>query len=39
MRAVAIEHWQEFGATIKSLRQTHGWSLRAFAREMAMSAS
>jgi transcriptional regulator with XRE-family HTH domain len=39
MRAVAVEHWREFGEMIKTLRQTHGWSLRAFAREIPISPS
>jgi transcriptional regulator with XRE-family HTH domain len=39
MRAAAVEHWREFGEIIRQLREAHSWSLRGFAREMAISPS
>jgi ribosome-binding protein aMBF1 (putative translation factor) len=39
MSSAAVEQWQEFGSLIKSLRQTHGWTLRYVAREIPISSS
>jgi transcriptional regulator with XRE-family HTH domain len=39
MRTVANEHWQKFGAALRSLRQAKGMGLRQFAREIPASPS
>jgi transcriptional regulator with XRE-family HTH domain len=39
MRTVADEHWQAFGAELRSLRQAKGMGLREFARELPTSPS
>jgi transcriptional regulator with XRE-family HTH domain len=39
MRTVADEHWQQFGAELRSLRQAKGMGLREFARELPTSPS
>jgi transcriptional regulator with XRE-family HTH domain len=39
MRAIATEHWQQFGDVVRSLRESHGWSLRRCAREIPISHS
>ena len=38
MRSVADEHWQKFGAELRSLRQAKGIGLRQFAREIPLSS-
>jgi transcriptional regulator with XRE-family HTH domain len=39
MRTVANEHWQQFGAELRSLRQAKGMGLRQFARTVPVSPS
>jgi transcriptional regulator with XRE-family HTH domain len=39
MRTSTAEHWQEFGALLKSLRQSRGWGLRPFARAVRIAPS
>ena len=38
MRSVAVEHWQAFGAELRSLRQAKGMGLRQFAREIPLTS-
>ena len=39
MRTSSVEHWQDFGALLKSLRQSRGWGLRPFARAVHIAPS
>jgi transcriptional regulator with XRE-family HTH domain len=38
MRSVAVEHWEKFGAEIRSLREAKGLGLRQFAREIPLTS-
>jgi transcriptional regulator with XRE-family HTH domain len=38
MRSVASEHWQQFGAELRSLREAKGFGLRQFAREIPLTS-
>jgi transcriptional regulator with XRE-family HTH domain len=38
MRSVAVEHWQKFGAELRSLRQAKGMGLRQFARAIPLTS-
>jgi transcriptional regulator with XRE-family HTH domain len=39
MRAIGAEHRRVFGEAVKRLRETQGWTLRTFARELAIAPS
>ncbi len=39
MRASNVEHWREFGTSLKSLRESRGWGLRPFARAIRIAPS
>ena len=38
MRSVDPEHWQKFGADLRSLREAKGFGLRQFAREIPLTS-
>ena len=38
MRSIAVEHWQKFGAELRSLRQAKGMGLRQFARAIPLTS-
>ena len=38
MRSVAVEHWQQFGVELRSLRQAKGMGLRQFARAIPVTS-
>lgn len=39
MRASSVQQWRDFGASIKSLRESRGWGLRPFARAIRIAPS
>lgn len=39
MRSPSSEHWSAFGASIRTLRLAHGWTLRRFARDIPIAPS
>jgi transcriptional regulator with XRE-family HTH domain len=38
MCSVAVEHWEKFGAEIRSLREAKGFGLRQFARAIPLTS-